>query len=411
MPMTLLPSVISLFSGAGGLDIGLERAGWFTVTATDIDKAAIDTLRSSKSARIAIPEDPSRSFLAEARIVHGDICELSAADLRPRGVGQSWRPSLLAGGPPCQPWSSAGLQMGFKDSRGLLVGQMIRLAAELKPRFVLMENVRGLLTAAGPSGTHGEAIQIIQREWEKIGYAVSWALMNAADYGSAQRRVRLMMIGSSEFELPSFPSPTHSEAATVAGQSRLDFEKLQKWASLGDLISQLPPPATDEIVVPTGKRAAELHRLSPGTGLRSGGTVEHQRPGGHWGYRQDSFLADLSLPSRTIRAASTPDWIRTPDGTMRRLTWRECAALQGFPEGWQFIAPRESRFRLIGNAVQTDMSWAVGKTLIDALRRGRSKRVPRSTPWPSYFTRRIKGAAADHRANAASRRRLQATGS
>jgi DNA (cytosine-5)-methyltransferase 1 len=155
--------------------------------------------------------------------------------------------------------------------------------------------------------------------------------------------------------------------------------------------------------VPTGLRERELLALSPGTGIRTGGVVEHQRPGGHWGYRQDCFLADLSLPSRTIRAASTPDWIRPRGGLMRRLTWRECAALQGFPSQWVFEGQRDAKFRLVGNAVQTHMATAVGVALLGALRMGPTKAAPASPPWPEYFARRIRGAAADHRANVASR--------
>jgi DNA (cytosine-5)-methyltransferase 1 len=400
--MSTHPTIISLFSGAGGLDIGLERAGWHTVSATDIDPMAVATLRQSQAARIPIPGDPSRTYLGDTRILEADICNLTAADLRPIDVAADWRPSLLAGGPPCQPWSSAGLQLGFRDSRGLLIGQMLRLAAELKPRYVLMENVRGLLTATGPRGCHGEAIEMVQAEWEKLGYAVSWALLNAADYGAAQRRVRLAMIGTCDHTLPSFPLPSHDQRAK---EGRLP------WVTLGDLLSRLPKPNPSDVVVPSGKRAAELTELKPGSGLRTGGTVEHQRPGGHWGYRQDCFLADLSLPSRTIRAAGTPDWIRPNAEEMRRLTWYECAALQGFPDEWRFVGTRDAKFRLIGNAVQTDMATAIGASILAKLGQGKGKSQPISAPWPEYFVRRIRGASADHRANAASRRRHSGNGS
>lgn len=398
--MSVSPTVVSLFSGAGGLDIGLERAGWHTVVATDVDPAAVASLRASQAANIPVAGDAARTHLSGTNIVEADISDLRGSDLRPAGAKASWRPSLLAGGPPCQPWSSAGLQLGFKDSRGLLIGQMLRLADELKPRYVLMENVRGLLTAAGPHGQHGEAIRMIHAEWENLGYAVSWALLNAADYGAGQRRVRLVMIATADQHLPAFPPPTHGEEAGL---------HLRRWVSLADVLTTVPEPDAADVVLPTGKRAEEILALKPGTGIRTGGVVEHQRPGGHWGYRQDSFLADLSLPSRTIRAASTPDWIRAADGTVRRLTWRECAALQGFPREWCFEGTRDAKFRLIGNAVQTDMAQAVGNVLLDGLSRGVAAPRPESPPWPAYFDRRIRGAAADHRANVASRKRHQRT--
>jgi DNA (cytosine-5)-methyltransferase 1 len=393
--MSVRPTVVSLFSGAGGLDVGLERAGWETVLATDLDPAAVTTLAASQSAHIPVAGRPDRHYLDDARLLEADVCELQRSDVVPSGARSSWRPSLLAGGPPCQPWSSSGLQKGFRDARGLLISQMIRLTDELRPRFVLMENVRGLLTAVGPRGLHGEAIEMIQKEWENLGYAISWALMNAADYGAAQRRVRLLMIGTADHELPPFPLPTHDKAGASA----------PPWVGLGEVLAARPRPAAEDVIQPSGQREAQLRALRPGTGIKTGGTIEHQRPGGHWGYRQDSFLADLSLPSRTIRAASTPDWVRLPRQSMRRLTWSECAALQGFPSAWEFQGTRDTRFRLIGNAVQTDVAFAVGKVLLDALRRGPASAPPESTDWPPYFNRRIRGAAADHRANAASRKR------
>ncbi|MGH3923526.1 MAG: DNA cytosine methyltransferase [Pseudonocardiaceae bacterium] len=148
---------------------------------------------------------------------------------------------------------------------------------------------------------------------------------------------------------------------------------------------------------------AALSALQPGTGLRSQGIVEANRPGGHWGYRQDCFVADLALPARTIRAASTPDWIRQQDGrSLRRLTWRECAGLQGFPTGWRFTGTVASRFRQIGNAVQGDVAAALGAVLLSALSQERSAR-PRSAEWPAEFHRRVRYTAMEDRVNGAYR--------
>ena len=96
----LLPSVVSLFSGAGGLDVGLERAGWHTVLATDHDADCVATLTSNQQARIRIAEQAARSYLDGARVVRADVTDLAAADLRPPGVTRTWRPALLTGGPP-----------------------------------------------------------------------------------------------------------------------------------------------------------------------------------------------------------------------------------------------------------------------------------------------------------------------
>lgn len=397
------PTVVSLFSGAGGLDIGLENAGWETVAATDFDRDCIATLTDSRAARIRIPGARGRRYLANSEIVQADIADVAAADLR-RTASRRWRPDLLAGGPPCQPWSSAGLQQGFSDPRGQLMHHFVRLVDELRPRFVLMENVRGLVTAIGPNGEPGEALRLIQLSLEEVGYASAVGMLNAADFGAAQRRVRLFLVASCDHRLPTFPEPTHADP----NKPNLLNGHRSPWMSLGALLATLPPPDPEDVVRPVGERGRQLAKLEPGTGLRTTGRVESNRPSGHWGYRQDSFVADPSLPSRTIRAATSPDWVREPDGTLRRLTWRECAALQGFPEGWRFSGTVASRFRQIGNAVQPMSARAMARAILDSLAAGRLRNPPVSPPWPAEFHRRVRYTASEHRVNSAHRVRVKA---
>lgn len=400
---TVAPTVVSLFSGAGGLDVGLEQAGWDTVVATDFDRDCVTTLTDTKAGRLRILRSRGRRYLENAEILEADIADVAAADLRPTR-SKRWRPDLLAGGPPCQPWSSAGLQQGFSDPRGQLMHHFIRLVDELRPRFVLMENVRGLVTATGPTGMPGEALGLIQSSLEEIGYASAVGMLNAADFGAAQRRVRLFLVASSDHRLPEFPDPTHAdpEKPTLLNGHR------KQWVTLSELLSTLPPPAPEDVVRPAGDKGRQLAKLEPGKGLRTPGRVESNRPGGHWGYRQDSFLADPSLPSRTIRAATTPDWIRDEDGRLRRLTWRECAALQGFPDGWRFSGTVASRFRQIGNAVQPMSARAMGRVILESLEAGRLRTPPVSPPWPAEFHRRVRYTAAEHRVNGAHRVRVRA---
>jgi DNA (cytosine-5)-methyltransferase 1 len=333
-------------------------------------------------------------------VVAGDARDLTGADLLPPDAPATWRPSLLVGGPPCQPWSSAGHQRGLDDPRGQLFVDMIRLTADLSPRFVLMENVRGLVTAIGPHGRSGEVLKSLQAELSDLGYASRIATLNAADYGAAQRRVRLLLLASREYDLPEFPHPTHARDGDT---------NLKPWVSLSELLDTLPYPDTADVVRPTGTRANELSQLSPGQGLRTGGKTESNRPGGHWGYRQDCFVADMSLPSRTIRAASTPDWIQEHDGQLRRLTWRECAALQGFPTNWRFHGTRASRFRQIGNAMQVDVAHLVGESLRAALEKFPAQRAPITPPWPDELQRRVRYTAMEHRINGKHRVRVRAT--
>lgn len=382
--------VVSLFSGAGGLDIGLERAGWNVVSATDHDKHAMETLRLSRAAAIPVRGRDAK-YMADTMLVEADVRNLAASDLTPIGKSSGWRPDLLVGGPPCQPWSSAGHQKGLSDPRGQLIAEYLRLIGELLPRFVLFENVRGLVTAMGKTRTHGEVLESIRADLGNLGYASRFQTLNSADYGAAQRRVRLILIATRDHNLPEFPTPTHHKSADSG---------LKPWVALGETLDRLGAPDPSDVVRPTGIRSDELRELVPGKGLRTGGRVMANRPSGQWGYRQDSFLADLSLPSRTIRAASTPDWLRLagePD--LRRLTWRECAALQGFPADWQFAGNAAARFRQIGNAVQADVAEAVGRVLFDALIAGTAATRPASAEWPTELLKRVKYTTMEHRVN------------
>jgi DNA (cytosine-5)-methyltransferase 1 len=279
---------------------------------------------------------------------------------------------------------------------------MFRLTDELRPRLVFFENVQGLVTAVGPNREPGEILHLIKKSFEDLGYATTFALLNSADYGAAQRRVRLYMLASEKYTLPEIPEPTHSRESEGAL-----FDVRKPWISLGELLSGMPEPDPVDIVRPSGERAEQLYALVPGTGIRTGGVIENNRPGGHWGYRQDSFLADLTLPSRTIRAAATPDWIRLPDGTMRRLTWLECAVLQGFPQGWAFTGTVASKFKQIGNAVQADVAQALGESLMRSLVRGPIKVVSSSAPLPPEFHRRVRYTRSEHRTNGAHRVRVK----
>jgi len=398
------PSVVSLFAGAGGTDVGLERAGWQTVLATDIDAACMATLQAAKQSGIPVAGQEGATHIKETDLRLADVRDLSGDDLKPDGAPPGWRPDLLAGGPPCQPWSSAGLQKGLQDERGQLIDHFVRLTGELIPHFVLFENVRGLVTAIGRTGKPGEVLTDIKKSFEDIGYATAFATLNAADYGVAQRRVRLYMIATRDYRLPIFPEPTHARSED------LDLFSIRKsWVDLGSFINDLPVPDPNDFVRPTEGREAELSVLSPGTGLRTAGRTENNRPGGHWGYRQDSFVADLGLPSRTIRAAATPDWIRLSDGTHRRLTWKECAALQGFPYEWPFQGAISSKFRQIGNAVQADMAEVLGRSILASLNGGELRQSPVSTDLPAEFGRRIKYTTAEHRTNGSHRLRVRAS--
>ena len=389
-------SVVSLFSGAGGLDIGLEAAGFHTVSAVDTDADCLASLCANQ--RSEIPTGTGRNHLQGTRLLRADIEDVSAEHLSPTGAGRKWPPDVMAGGPPCQPFSSSGKMLSVEDPRGKLFQHFVRLADALQPRLILFENVRGLVTARGTGGEPGEVLGMVKDAFEGIGYATTFALLNAADFGDAQRRVRCFMMATRATALPAFPDPTHAEKPSGGL-----FDSQLPWVTLRELLATLPPPSPDEVVRPTPKLSAEFGRIPCGSGLKSAGARESTRPGGHWGYRQGTFIADPDQPARTVTASASQDWIREPDGRLRRLTLRECAALQGFPREWSFAGPVASRFRQVGNAVPVALGRILGESMLTVLRQG-EQRKPSSATLPREFGSAIEYTRREHRRNGDSRK-------
>jgi DNA (cytosine-5)-methyltransferase 1 len=343
-------SYVSLFSGAGGLDLGLEAAGWHCQYASDIDDAAVQTLQGNAGKAVW-----GHRVLADTFIESADVSNLTGSSVLSKAGLTKGSVDLLAGGPPCQSWSSAGKQRGFDDPRGQLFNDFIRLANELDVRSLVFENVRGLLTARGPDGLHGSALLYIREKLRTAGFQTAVTLLNAADYGVPQRRVRLFVVGYRSGDEPAFPHPTHTSA---------EDQRLLPWITLGDALSKLHAPSGDEVILPTASLEAQLRQLQPGKGVKSPGKPESTRPGGHWGYKQGAFLADPKLPARTVTANQQQDWVLDELHGIRRLCPRECAALQSFPEDWTFAGNRGTQYRLVGNAVPPLLARAVGEALL-----------------------------------------------
>lgn len=181
-----MTNFVSIFSGAGGLDIGLQRAGWDCLYATDFDKHAVATLKLNATAR---------RFHGDGIIRQADIRDLTGGEMLSEMGKRRGDIALLAGGPPCQSWSSAGHQLGFNDPRGRLFEDYLRVAKELDVRWLLFENVRGLITARGSDGVPGSALAAIRQALFNAGWQTRVELFNAADYGVPQRRVRVVLIG------------------------------------------------------------------------------------------------------------------------------------------------------------------------------------------------------------------------
>jgi DNA (cytosine-5)-methyltransferase 1 len=388
-----MPEFVSLFSGLGGLDLGLEAAGWECVFATDIDPRAIDSLKANKGIRLA----NGGRFLQNAEIERTDIRDLAGSDILARAGRRRGEITLLAGGPPCQSWSSAGHQLGFEDPRGQLIGEYMRVAKELDCRYLLFENVRGLVTARGPDGVPGSALAWLRDQLFARGWQTKVELLNAADYGVPQRRVRVVLIGYRTGDTPQLPLPSHGKAHNLNG--------LLPWRTLGDCLAEMEPPREDEIIRPTGKLAVELAVIPPGSGVKSPGKREATRPSGHWGYKQGAFVADLKLPARTVTANAQQDWLKDPRLGLRRLSPRECAALQTFPPDWVVAGKRSDQYRLVGNAVPPHLASAIGTALLESLEQvAHPKRWATLAPLPDRLQSAIEYTQREERRNGHSRR-------
>lgn len=377
------PRYVSLFTGAGGLDIGLERAGLKAVSLCEIEKVFCDTVHENQKFRHADGID----YFHGASIFNTDICEVAGADL----VGGE-EIDLVVGGPPCQAFSSSGKQLSVLDVRGKLVHEFLRIIDELKPRMFLFENVRGLVTARDSTGDPGGVIRDLLDQFFEIGYSCRSALLNSADYGSYQRRVRCFILGSRNGETPRFPESTHQKEPSL-------FHI--KWNTLGEFLAQHADTDQSHFTYPTRELAKQLERLPDGSGIKSSGKAEPTRPGGHWGYRQGTFITDKNLPARTVTGSASQDWVRH-DGILRRLTLHEVKLLQGFPCDWHILGTKAQKFKQVGNAVPSVFGQLLGQVIKEHLGdfpEGEAVHIdlPRSFKGYIDYTRR------DHERNAKAR--------
>ena len=221
------PKVISLFSGAGGMDVGFENAGFEIAVAVELDPSCCDTLRTNKPSLNVIQGDLST-------IKTDDI--LRAAKLKPLEAG------LVIGGPPCQSFSLAGKRLGMNDPRGRLVLDFIRVVRESLPVAFVIENVKGM-----ESWQKGAALRAIEDtiaepltfKGKTYQYTIQHKVLRATDFGVPQYRERIFLVGNRLGREFSFPSPTHGD--TDEQQGLFDKHQLKKHVSVWETICNLPP--------------------------------------------------------------------------------------------------------------------------------------------------------------------------
>jgi len=328
-------TVLDLFAGAGGLSLGLEDAGLEVVAASEWDEDALDTYAKLHPA---------------VRLYPGDIADIDFGEFR-------GSVDVVAGGPPCQPWSDGGKGLGHDDPRDGFP-KFVEAVRVIQPRAFLIENVAGLTR-----GARRPHFLRLLRELTSLDYEVRAEVLIAADYGVPQRRKRLFVVGTRSGEF-AWPAATHGA------------DSGRPWRIAGDVLSTARILGEPNASIVTYAKRPDL-RPSPYDGLLFNG-------GG-----RPINLAELAPTMLASMGGNKTPWIDTQEivpgyhahlmaggkpraGTVpgaRRITVAETAVLQTFSEGTEFAGPRSSQYRQVGNAVPPLLARAVGQALADCLSR------------------------------------------
>ena len=303
--------VVSLFSGAGGFDLGLIQAGHRVIWANDIDKDSVETYKLN----------------INQHIIYDDIENIKSQDIPDCDV--------VIGGFPCQGFSHANLLRSSCDIRNKLYSHLVRVIRDKKPKYFLAENVRGILSL-----DKGSVIKRIIQDLEAQGYRVKYRLFNTADYGVPQCRFRVIIAGirldlGEEYQY-SFPAPTYSRNPSVSS--------MKPWVTISEALHGIPEPCDDSKLPNhiyskykvtnrnfTGHRQTNPNKPAPtilARGNGKGGVCAIQHPKNH-----------------------------------RRLSIRESAIVQTFPNDYVFVGKMNSCYRQVGNAVPVLFAWHLGNEL------------------------------------------------
>ncbi|MDA8008311.1 MAG: DNA cytosine methyltransferase [Alphaproteobacteria bacterium] len=326
-----------------GLDLGFENAGFRTVYANDIQRYAYDTIRANR------PDVPCDMH---------DIASVPSS----RIAGYAGGFDVLIGGPPCQPYSTMGMQRGEDDGRFKAVGEFSRVLGDLQPPWFVFENVPGLVSMRRrPGHKAGRIFLSILRSFEECGYRLDWDILNAADFGAAQLRRRVIVVGS------RVSDPTGILRDMPRSHSARPSGRLLPYRTLRDALDGVEeggPCAkfTKKILqyishVPPG---GDWRDLPPAMAREAmGGAVDS--PGGRTGfYRRLSW--DRPSPTVLGTVAQKASVMCHPDHD-RPLSLYECARLQGFPDGWKFEGTLAQRYMMVGEAVPVMLAAAVARSI------------------------------------------------
>ena len=298
--------VVSLFSGAGGLDLGFKMAGHTIVWANDLYGDAVETYRHNLG----------------DHIVCDDISAVDARDVPDCDI--------IIGGFPCQGFSVANTKRHEADERNVLYRQLIRMIKAKKPKFFLAENVKGILSLG-----KGKVFEMILDDFTSLGYTVKYKVLNAADYGVPQTRMRVIIIGvrnDIDFDY-QYPQPTNDKDGKNG---------LPRWVSVSDAMADIPDP---DLPNDMPNHIYSKYKLNFN---------------GYLGHRP--LDPDKPAPTVTARGDSKGGVVILPHPNgQRRMSGRELATVQSFPLDYEFSGNNSSVYRQIGNAVPPLLGYAVAK--------------------------------------------------
>lgn len=352
-------TAISLFSGAGGMDIGVQQAGFDILACCEIDKHCCETLREN------IKRGQRNTIVYE-----GDIKTFTPEQMLDDLHIQSGEVDLLFGGPPCQAFSQIGKQRSMLDERGELLFEMVRYVKVIQPRAIMIEQVKGLLTAKDLEGKRGGVFEQLIRELELLDYVPKWRIMLAADYGVAQMRERVFIVATKKPNGFQFPDPTNGKQSDMA-----NLFGLPPYKTVGEALAGLGEPVlkNDSSLIPddshydvTPRRDRErIHGVPEGKNLSSQTHLPKEQIGGLTKKDTTKFLRlDRNKPSNTLRGGE----IFYHPIEDRYLTPREYMRIHGYPDNYVLRGPIRGRtgtvkdldqHRQIGNSVPPPLAKAV----------------------------------------------------
>lgn len=343
---------ISLFSGAGGLDLGVEAAGYHVAAAVEINHDAADTLEKNFPALVS-------------PVLRQSILDVPTKELlRAAGLKGRERPDLLVGGPPCTPFSKSGFWLEWKraglDPDASLLQAYTRVLAEARPRAFILENVYALTYNNKASRP---AFERLLREIDEAGYSCNWSVLNAADYGVPQLRPRLFIVGAPKrTKTPELPEPTHGGQWERRRTGGGDTPHVTAGEALAGAHSSFEP---EEVL--RGQWSHLLPEIPPGDNyLHYTAKRGHSAPLFEWRSRYWSFLLKLdpARPSPTIQAQPGPN-VGPFHWENRRLRVPELRRLFTFPDDFEFVGSRSSVQAQVGNSVPPALAAAVAGCVVD----------------------------------------------